>query len=68
MPAGDPRRGGSELLCAIPLHRAGNYNMIIILTKTNKKKGLYNGFILKRESGRACQVHREMSEGLIFFF
>lgn len=26
--AGDPRRGGTELLCAKPLHRADKYNVI----------------------------------------
>lgn len=31
VPAGDPGRGGSRLLCAIPLHRTGKYTMFIIL-------------------------------------
>lgn len=28
---GDPRSGGSGLLCPIPLHRAGKYNMLIFI-------------------------------------
>lgn len=33
-PVGDPRRGGFGSLLAIPLHRAGKFNMFIILFKT----------------------------------
>lgn len=32
-PAGDPKRGGLELLCAKPLNRVGVYNMLIIYLK-----------------------------------
>lgn len=32
-PAGDPRRGGSDLLCAKSLHRTGKYDIFVILEK-----------------------------------
>lgn len=30
-PAGDPRRGGLELVCAIPIHRAGKYRDLFFI-------------------------------------
>lgn len=38
VPAGDPRRGGSVLLCIKPLRRAGTDNMFVIFKTNNLYK------------------------------
>lgn len=42
LPLGDPRKGGLGLLCAKPLRRTGNHDMVVILEKI--KLNLYNHF------------------------